>query len=126
MERMVVHPYIGISLQINLYMTQKDQIFVVDVVVINSMQETMASNVINQPTCVTTRLSTITKIRKYRRFHEGHHFILMAMKVHGTPRHDMDPFIREHARLFHDRQLKSHLSLLFCIQFFMQRVNIVF
>jgi hypothetical protein len=61
MERMVVHPYIGISLQIDLYMTQKDQIFVVGVVVIDSMQETMASNVISQPTCVTMGLNTITK-----------------------------------------------------------------
>jgi hypothetical protein len=66
-------------------MTRKDQILVVDVVVIDLMQETMASNVISQPAGLTTGLSTITKIRKYLRFHEGHHFILMATKVHDTP-----------------------------------------
>jgi len=48
----------------------------------------------------------------------------MAMEVHGTPMHDMDRFIRECACLFHDRQLKGHLSLYFCIQFFMQHISI--
>jgi hypothetical protein len=31
----------------------------------------------------------------YKRFHEGHHFILMAMEVHNTPDRDMDCFIKE-------------------------------
>jgi hypothetical protein len=31
------------------------------------------------------------------------HFILMAMEVHNAPKHDMDHFIKECARLFHDR-----------------------
>jgi hypothetical protein len=37
----------GVSLQANLYMTQKDQVFVVDVVVIDLTREMMDSNVIN-------------------------------------------------------------------------------
>jgi hypothetical protein len=37
----------GISLRDDLYMTRENQVFVADVVVINSMQEMVASNVIN-------------------------------------------------------------------------------
>jgi hypothetical protein len=48
-------------------------------------------------------LNTIAKIYKYKRFDEGHHFILMAMQVHGALGCDMDYFIRESGRLFHDR-----------------------
>jgi len=44
----------------------------------------------------------------------------MAMEVHSTPKHDMDCFIKECAYLFHDRWLRGHLFLSFCIQFFMQ------
>jgi hypothetical protein len=58
-------------------------------------REMVALNVINQPTNVIVELSVIVKIRKYRRFHEGHHFISMAMKVHDTPKHDMDRFMKE-------------------------------
>jgi len=47
--------------------------------------------------------SSITKIRKYKRLHEGHHFILMVMEVHDTPERDMDQFIMECVLLFHDR-----------------------
>ncbi len=75
-------------------MTQEDQIFIADVVVTNLTWETMASSVIIQPTSVVAKLSAIFKIHKYRKFHEGHHFIPMAMKVHNTPEHDMDPIIR--------------------------------
>ncbi len=71
------------------------------------------------------KFNVIAKIHKYRKFHEGHHFIPMAMKVHNTPRGDMDPFIRECACLFHEKRLGGHLSLSFCIQFFKQHVNIV-
>jgi len=53
--------------------------------------------------CVAMELSTIVKIRKYKRFHEKHHFILITMEVHGTPECDMDRSIKECARLFHDR-----------------------
>jgi hypothetical protein len=48
-------------------------------------------------------LSTIAKICKYKRLHKGHHFISMAMKVYGTPGHDMDCFIKECTCLFHDK-----------------------
>ncbi len=67
------------------------------------------------------KFSAITKIHKYRKLHEGHHFIPMAMKVHNAPRH----FIKECVHLFHDRWLKGHLSLSFCIQFFNEHVNII-
>jgi hypothetical protein len=50
----------------------------------------------------------------------------MAMEVHDAPGHDMDRFIRECVRLFHDKQLRDHLSLSFCIQFFKQHVNDIF
>ncbi len=81
-------------------------------------------SVISQPASGVAKLNVIVKIDKYRKFHDGHHFILMAMKVHNTPERDMDPFIRECVRIFHDKQLGGHLSLSFCIQFFKQRVNI--
>jgi len=38
---------LGVSLQVDFYMIQEDQVFVVDVVVIDLTQETMASNVIS-------------------------------------------------------------------------------
>ncbi len=58
----------------------------------------MATNVISQLTSVVVELNTIAKIRKYKRFHEGHHFIPMAMDVHDAPKHDMDRFIKECVR----------------------------
>jgi hypothetical protein len=71
-------------------------------------------------------LAPLLKSKNIRGLYEGHHFILMAMEVHGTLRCDMNHFIRECACLFHDRQLKGHLSLFFCIRFFNQCVNIAF
>jgi hypothetical protein len=59
-------------------------------------------------------------------FHEVHHFIPMAMEVHGAFGRDMDHFIREYACLFHNRQSRGHLSLSFYIQFSRQRVSITF
>jgi len=70
------------------------------------------------------KFNTIVNICKYRRLHERHHFIPMAMEVHDTLGHDMDRFIKECACLFHDRRSKSHLSLPFCNQFFKQHVSI--
>jgi hypothetical protein len=96
------------------------------VVIIDSTWESLALSVISQLTNVIVKLSTIVKICKYRMFHEGHHFISMAMDVHDTPEHDMDHFIKECARLFHDRQSGGHLSLSFCIQFFKHHVSITF
>ncbi len=74
-----------------------------NVVVINPMRKTVATSVISQPIGATVKLNATVKIYKYRGLHEGHHFILMAIKVHNTPRHDMNHFIRECARFFHDR-----------------------
>jgi hypothetical protein len=49
------------------------------------------------------KLNAIAKICKYRGFHEGQHFIPMAMEVHGTLMCDMDRFIKECVHLFHNR-----------------------
>jgi hypothetical protein len=81
-------------------MTRKDQVFVVDVVVINMLWKIVASNVISWPIGVVTKLNAIAKIYKYRGLHEGHHFILMAMAVHSASEHDMDRFIKECVHLF--------------------------
>jgi hypothetical protein len=102
-----------ISLWVDLYMTWKDQVCIVNVVVTNPTQETVISSVISQPTSVVAELSTIAKIRKYRKLHKGHHFIPMAMEVHDALGRDMDCFISAH--IFHDRQSKGHLSLSSCI-----------
>jgi hypothetical protein len=64
----------------------------------------MASSVIIQLTNVVAKLSAISKIHKYKKFNEGHHFIPMAIEVHNAPGHDMDHFIKECAHLFHDRR----------------------
>jgi hypothetical protein len=84
----------------------------------------MGLRIIGRPIGVAVKLSAIAKICKYKWLNEGHHFISMTMEVHDTFRRDMDRFIRECARLFHDRRLKNHLSLSFCVQFFKQCVNI--
>jgi hypothetical protein len=49
----------------------------------------------------------------------------MAMEVHCALGHDRDCFIKECARIFHDRRLGGHLSFFFCIQFFKLCINIV-
>jgi hypothetical protein len=107
-------------------MTCEDQVFVFDVVATNSTQETMAMSVISQPIGAYVELNAIVKIHKYRRLHKGHHFILMAMEVHGTLECDMNSFIKECVHLFHNKWSGGHLSLYFCIQFFKQRVSIAF
>jgi hypothetical protein len=81
-------------------------------------QEMVATSVISRFTSATVELSVIVKIHKYKEIHEGHHFIPMAMEVHNALERDMDHFISECACLFHDRHLRNHLSLYFCIQFF--------
>jgi hypothetical protein len=70
-------------------------------------------------------LVPFVKICKYRRLYKKHHFISMAMEVHGAPRCDMDYFIKECVHLFHNRWSRGHLSLFFCIQFF-KHLNITF
>jgi hypothetical protein len=94
------------------------------VVVINSPQKIVITSVISQLVSANAKLKVIAKIHKYKRFCEGHHFIPMATEVHSALGHDMDRFIMECDRLFHDKQSKGHLSLSFCIHFFKQRVNI--
>jgi hypothetical protein len=71
------------------------------------MWETVVSSFISQLVGAIVELSTIVKIRKYKRFREGHHFIPMAMDVHGTPWRNMDHFIMECACLFHIRRSLS-------------------
>jgi hypothetical protein len=107
-------------------MIHEDQVFVINVVVTILIGEMVVASVISWPTRVITELNAIVNIHKYKRFHEGHHFILMAMEVHRTFERDMDRFIRERACFFHDKRSKGHLSLSFCIQFFRHRVNISF
>jgi hypothetical protein len=86
----------------------------------------MVTNVINWLASAIVEVNAIARIYKYKMLHEGHHFISMAMEVHGALRHDMDCFIRECACIFHDRWLWGHLFLSFCIQIFKQRVSIAF
>jgi hypothetical protein len=71
--------------------------------VIDLTQEMVASNVINRPINAVAKFNVIAKIHKYKKFHEGHHFIPMAMKVHNTPKCDMDHFIKECVYLFHNK-----------------------
>jgi selenocysteine lyase/cysteine desulfurase len=84
-------------------MTQEDQVFVADVMVIDSKQKIMVLSVISRLIGATTEFSAIVKICKYRKLREGHHFISMVVEVHDAPMHDMDCSIRECAHLFHDR-----------------------
>jgi hypothetical protein len=63
----------------------------------------MVTNVIDQLASAVVKLSAIIKICKYRKLHEGHHFISMAMEVHDVFKCDMKFLIRECDRLFHDR-----------------------
>jgi hypothetical protein len=114
-----------VSLQADLHMICEDQNFVANVVVTNSTWEMVTTSVISWPTCATTEFSINAKIRKYRRFHDRHHFIPMAMEVHNAFRHDMDHFIKECACLFHNRWSGGHYPCLFVFNFFMQHVSIV-
>jgi hypothetical protein len=84
-------------------MTRENQVFVVNVVVSNSTRKMLDMNVINRLIGAALKLSIVVKICKYRGFQEGHHFISMAMEMHHTPWRDMDCFIRECARFFHDK-----------------------
>jgi hypothetical protein len=87
------------------------------VVVTDLMWETMVSSFNSQLVGAIVELSTIVKIRKYKRFHERHHFIPMAMDVHGTPWRNMDHFIRECACLFQSRRSGDIYLCLFTFNF---------
>jgi hypothetical protein len=107
----------GVSLQVDFYMIRDDQVFVVNVMVTNLTWNMMVMCVINWLTNATTKINAFVNIHKYRGLHEGHHFISMSMEVHNTFKHDMDHFIKERARLFHDRKSRGHLSLSFAFSF---------
>jgi hypothetical protein len=77
------------SLRVDLYMTQKDQVFIADVVIIDPTREIVASNVISWPTCATVELNTIVKMYKYKGLHEGHHFIQMVIVTDVTVRNQL-------------------------------------
>jgi hypothetical protein len=97
-------------------MTQKDKVFVTDVVIIDLMRETMVSSVISRPIGVVAELSVIAKIHKYRGLHGRHHFISMTMEVHDAPMCDMDRFMKECTYLSTiDDQ--DHLSFFFAFNF---------
>jgi hypothetical protein len=120
MERMVVQPYVKNFITNQSLHDPRGPSLCCNVVVIDLTRETVVSNFISRSASATMELNTIVKIQKYKRLHEGHHFIPMAIEVHDALGHDMDHFIRECAHLFHDRRLGDHLSLSFCIQFFKQ------
>ncbi len=96
-----------VSLRDDFYITWKDHVFIANVVVSNLTREMMALNAINQPIGAIMELNTIVKIHKYKGLHRGHHFIPMAMEVHGVPMYDMDHFIKKCAHFFHDKWLGS-------------------
>ncbi len=73
----------------------------------------MALSAISRLIGVVVEFSVIAKIHKYKRLHGRHHFILMSMDVHGTPKSDVDNFIKKCAHFFHDRRLEGHLSFFF-------------
>ncbi len=81
-------------------------------------QKMVAMSFISRLTGLTAKLNAIAKIRKYRNFHEGHHFILMAMEVHDAPQSDMDRFIKKHVLVFSLINKREVIYLcFFCIQF---------
>jgi hypothetical protein len=85
---------LGVSLQIDLYMTQEDKVFVANVLVIDLMREMVVWTVVSWLANAAMKFSSIVKIHKCKRLHEGHHFIPMAVEVHGAFRHDMNRFIK--------------------------------
>jgi len=86
----------------------------------------MAMNVINQPKNVVAKFNAIAKIHKYRRIHERHHFISMAMEVHGALWHDVNHFIKECACLFHNRESKEIIYFCFLKFNFLKNILILF
>jgi len=75
-------------------MTHENQFFIVDVMVIDLTRKMVATNVISRLTGVGVKLNAIVKICKYRGLYEKHHFISIAIEVHGAPKCDMDHFTR--------------------------------
>jgi hypothetical protein len=50
----------------------------------------MILSVISQSASAIAKLDAMVKICKYKRFHERHHFISMAMEVHYAFKCDVD------------------------------------
>jgi hypothetical protein len=98
-------------------MIREDQVFIANAVVIDSTWEMMVTSVISRLIGAIVKPSAIVKIRKYRGLCEGPHFISMTMEVHNAFRHDMDRFIKGCAHFFHNRWLRGHLFVSFCIHF---------
>ncbi len=94
--------------------------------VIDLTWEMVVLSVISRPAGAVAKFSTIAKFCSYKKLHEGHHFIIMAMEVHDALWHDMDCFIKECVCFFHDKRSEGHLSLFFFIQFLRQHVSIAF
>jgi hypothetical protein len=76
-------------------MIREDQVFVANVIITDLIREMMVTNVTNRPIGAPMELIAIAKIHKYKRLHDGCHFISMVMEVHDTHGCDMDHFIKE-------------------------------
>jgi hypothetical protein len=98
-------------------MTKKDQVCVVDVMVIDLTWDIMALSVNTKLLGVVAELSAIAKVYKYRGLHEERHFIPMAMEVHNTPMHDMDCFIMKCAHLSTTNDLEVIYPYFFAFNF---------
>jgi len=83
----------------------------------------MVSSVIIRLAGVVTKFNTIAKIRKYKKFHEEHHFIPMVMEVHNALGRDVDHFIRECAHFFMIDDQHFIYPCLFAFKFSRQRVS---
>lgn len=115
-----------VSLWADLHMIRENEVFVVDGMVTNSTWKMVVSSVISWPTNAVVELNAIAKICKYKRFHEGYYFILMAMEVHDTFEHDIGPFIRECVFFFHHRWSKRWFVFFFYIQFSRSMLILIF
>jgi hypothetical protein len=103
-------------------MTHENQVFVVDVVVIDLTWKMVVTSVINQPTCVVPKLNTIAKIRKYKRLHVRHHFFQWPWR---SPTHLGLIWIVSSKSVLVFSMIND-VSLFFCIQFFRLHNNIAF
>jgi hypothetical protein len=70
-----------------VYMTREDQVLIVNVMVTDSMWETVILNVIIWLAGADTKLNIIIKICKYTGFHEEHHFILIVIEMYDAFEH---------------------------------------
>jgi hypothetical protein len=66
-------------------MIRENHVFVIDMVVIDPTWEMVATSVISWSIGASMELNAIANICKCKKFHEGHHFILMAIEMHNTP-----------------------------------------